>query len=41
MTTSVPQYTHHREGYGKNAAEQKGIAASVLPAIIEALGNSL
>ena len=37
----MPQYTHHEEGYGKNAAEQKAIAVLVLPAFMEALGKSI
>ena len=37
----MPQFTHHEEGYGKNAAEQRAFAAAALPVFIEALGNGL
>ena len=35
------QFTHHEEGYGKNAAEQRAFAAAALPVFVEALGNSI
>ena len=41
MDPSLPQYTHHEEGYGKNAAEQRAFAATALPVLKEALGNSI